>query len=374
MKEVARETIIGLFVFLFIFMTLITIMVCLPAPENVIGMATSTATSKVTVKNDVPVISAIPDQIWQRNNSITINLSSYCYDPEGFPLSYSNSVVNDINVTTNANTGIVIIVPPLDWGGIREVYFFVSDGPNKGVSNKVILTVEPLPPETEPEIIPDEPWIPTGCFYKWECDTWGECQPDNIQERICINKGNCPDNYRVPEKVRHCEYKGDEGDEGDEKETEDEVHPVPEKPAGEAENETIIQEGQKEDVNSGFKAHDFFLIGAILAAIGGALMLTSEIWLPFAGKWLFFAIAPRDRVFIAIDRQTARNLKQLAEIIKKMDKKTFDYHANTNNAKNRKDDFAEWIGKVAGDKRFASQLLKAKKTRAEYSRLINKRA
>jgi hypothetical protein len=41
------------------------------------------------------------------------------------------------------------------------------------------------------------------CRYLWDCGDWSDCV-NNIQTRICINEGSCPNIYKPPETRQEC--------------------------------------------------------------------------------------------------------------------------------------------------------------------------
>jgi len=50
----------------------------------------------------------------------------------------------------------------------------------------------------------------SGCSYDWECTAWvpSICQESKIQERICVNRGDCTGTIGMPNQTQTCEYLG----------------------------------------------------------------------------------------------------------------------------------------------------------------------
>lgn len=63
----------------------------------------------------------------------------------------------------------------------------------------------------------------------------------------------------------------------------------------------------------------------------------------------------QDKYFYLNDGRSLKSLKELAEALKNMDENTFKYHV----AKD-KNDFANWVKDVFGNKKLSSDLKKAK--------------
>jgi len=62
-----------------------------------------------------------------------------------------------------------------------------------------------------------------------------------------------------------------------------------------------------------------------------------------------------EKAFWFCDGQVAKNLKECAAILEKIDQKNFNYHVNAS-----KNDFARWIEAVFGKKPLAKQIEKIK--------------
>ena len=45
---------------------------------------------------------------------------------------------------------------------------------------------------------------PPGCFNRWNCTDWGECSPEGLQSRVCIDEGTCNDPQEI--EYQQCTY------------------------------------------------------------------------------------------------------------------------------------------------------------------------
>jgi hypothetical protein len=64
-----------------------------------------------------------------------------------------------------------------------------------------------------------------------------------------------------------------------------------------------------------------------------------------------FPDAPPEKCFWVNDGSILKNLRELPSALKQMPRETFVHHVNRG-----KNDFAEWIDKVIGEKRLANQV------------------
>jgi len=71
-------------------------------------------------------------------------------------------------------------------------------------------------------------------------------------------------------------------------------------------------------------------------------------------KKVLINISP-EKCFWVCDGQILKNLKELAESLKKMKKEVFNYHVTK-----EKNDFANWVKDVFGEEKLALELKKAK--------------
>ncbi len=85
--------------------------------------ASISANLTVTDINTPPVLlSPIPNQTWQQDTSITpFDLDSYFYDFDGDALTYTYTLIDDIDVTIDANN-IVTFTPLAGISGTRYIY------------------------------------------------------------------------------------------------------------------------------------------------------------------------------------------------------------------------------------------------------------
>ena len=76
---------------------------------------------------------------------------------------------------------------------------------------------------------------------------------------------------------------------------------------------------------------------------------------------------PEDKAFWLCDGRVLRNLNDLSEALKNMDKGVFDHHVN-----NEKNDFSSWIRDVVGDDRLAKGLMKIKTVKGTLKKISTK--
>ncbi len=86
------------------------------------------------------LISNIPNQDFDEDNSTIINLSAYFIDPDGNPLTYS--VSGNSNIVIQINSGVATLTPNQDWNGQETITFRATDTDNNFVdSNPVTITI-----------------------------------------------------------------------------------------------------------------------------------------------------------------------------------------------------------------------------------------
>ena len=100
-------------------------------------------TLNVTPVNDAPkLLTAIPNQTWDEDNSILINLSNYFTDIDGDELNYSCNGTVNIKINASNLTKTVNLTPDLNWYGTNSLKCYAYDGSGLSLSsNLVILTV-----------------------------------------------------------------------------------------------------------------------------------------------------------------------------------------------------------------------------------------
>ncbi|MEM4268049.1 MAG: DUF5752 family protein [Candidatus Woesearchaeota archaeon] len=69
-------------------------------------------------------------------------------------------------------------------------------------------------------------------------------------------------------------------------------------------------------------------------------------------------------VFWLCDRRTLKNLEQLSDALADMNDDVFRYHVNS-----EKNDFANWIYNIIGDKQLASSIRKLKTKKAIHAKI-----
>ena len=99
----------------------------------------------VTVNNtdDSPVLKAnIPTINWTEDSITTFNLSNYFMSIDNDTLKYNFTLVNNITIHVNNNTGIANFTPAANFSGIRYVIFYALDSNNNATpSNNATLNV-----------------------------------------------------------------------------------------------------------------------------------------------------------------------------------------------------------------------------------------
>ena len=78
----------------------------------------------------------------------------------------------------------------------------------------------------------------------------------------------------------------------------------------------------------------------------------------------FLSNGPSDRMFWVHDGHSFSNIEGLANELHSMDDKTFKYHSNK-----EKKDFSNWVSEVIGDKKLASDIMKAKNRISAYKKV-----
>lgn len=106
----------------------------------------------LNVPNAPPyLIKDIPNQSWPANQSNlnAFDLDDYFMDPEGSPLYFYNSTVQNMNIFINSTTHEVSFFPQEGFSGIRNVTFYASDSMYDTLSNVVTLFVglDTTPPQ-----------------------------------------------------------------------------------------------------------------------------------------------------------------------------------------------------------------------------------
>ena len=101
-------------------------------------------TINVSNVNDDPILnSTIPNQTWNEDSSITINLNSYFSDPDNDSLIYSITMQPE-NMTASISNGIATLVPDNNFYGASGIQFQAADGSSSVSSNVVELTILPV--------------------------------------------------------------------------------------------------------------------------------------------------------------------------------------------------------------------------------------
>ncbi len=89
--------------------------------------------------NDAPFLkSQIPNQTWNEDTNITLNLSNYFGDVDG-DLSYS--IVGNSNINAEISGNMIKFVPNQNWNGEREILINATDSEFSVASNNFLLKV-----------------------------------------------------------------------------------------------------------------------------------------------------------------------------------------------------------------------------------------
>jgi len=98
-------------------------------------------TINVSNINDAPMLtSQIPNQTWNEDNSIAINLSSYFNDPDNDALTFE-ILAQPENISIEIINGIATLTPDDNFNGMASIQFNASDGSLSKESNVVGLTI-----------------------------------------------------------------------------------------------------------------------------------------------------------------------------------------------------------------------------------------
>ena len=111
-------------------------------------------TLTVSPVNDAPVLTnSIPDQIWNEDTSLVLNLSKYFTDVDS-KLNYS--AVGNSQISVNFSDDTATLIPAKDWNGKETIKINASDGEFNVLSNEINLTVSPVNDAPVLNLINDE--------------------------------------------------------------------------------------------------------------------------------------------------------------------------------------------------------------------------
>jgi len=173
--------------------------------------STASAVLNITVynTNDPPEFNGpIENQSWQENTKwVAFDLDNYFSDPDNDALTYTKSVLNNIDVSIDEKN-IVSFTPIADWTGVEYITFFAWDpsGANAS-SNDIMLTVlsEQVPQTTSPAGGGGAGGF-AKCIPEWYCTEWGPCLPEGYQTRQCTDLHDCGTLLHRPNVTQACEY------------------------------------------------------------------------------------------------------------------------------------------------------------------------
>jgi len=121
------------------------------------------------VNNPPTLTSNIPDQIWDEDTILNLDLSPYFSDVDGDTLTYT-IILNptDINVVINGN--ISTLTPNADWNGINTIQFRADDS-NGGTVDSNVVNLNVTPVNDAPLIISTPITTGTeGYLYNYDVD------------------------------------------------------------------------------------------------------------------------------------------------------------------------------------------------------------
>ncbi len=103
------------------------------------GVDSNIVTLTVNGVNDAPLYSTISNITLDKNENITINVSSYFFDIENDVLIFSATHSN--NLTVIFNSSMATIVPDENWGGLASLIFKAQDGNATTSANNISVIV-----------------------------------------------------------------------------------------------------------------------------------------------------------------------------------------------------------------------------------------
>ena len=179
--------------------------------------AINTTDSVNLVANRAPVLRFnLPNVTWNEDTTLLYyDLDDYFSDPDGDSLTYSTTIVLEVDISINPVTHRPTFVPKPNYCGITTLYFFARDPEGLSAkSNLVYLTVVCMP---EPVVgYPTAAAAGGGgggiarvvCIEYWKCSDWGDCIPTNLMYRTCLDLNNCNTTFTKPNESMECVYIG----------------------------------------------------------------------------------------------------------------------------------------------------------------------
>jgi hypothetical protein len=164
--------------------------------------------------NNPPVQTALlPNQTWVQETAITpFDLDMYFYDPDGDAITYTNVLLDDVDISIDPSSHYVTFTPMTGVFGTRYVTFFAWDPYYANTSSNVVTLII-TPKETQEEEAPtssssggggSSAGIPPICMPRWYCRPWGQCEPDNLRKRECYDLNNCSTSIGKPNITEPC--------------------------------------------------------------------------------------------------------------------------------------------------------------------------
>lgn len=138
--------------------------------------------------NSVPALSLIPNQTWDEDTTLTINLTAYSSDLDEDDLNWSYSPLNNIIITIDNNTGIATLVPNSNWFGVEYVIFTATDNIDNANSNNITLIINDVAESSSSSGGGGGGGGGGSSIKYYKCSEWGEwsiCN-NNQQTRVCL--------------------------------------------------------------------------------------------------------------------------------------------------------------------------------------------
>lgn len=175
------------------------------------------ATDDFVIANNPPVlVRNLPNETWNMNTIlISIRLDDYFIDPDGDKLTYTATMVPNIQIIIDNITSRITYRPDANWYGNRSVIFRATDPYGLyAESNIVFLEVVYVQPPAPPNIPTPSATGGGGgggggampCEEVWDCSPWGPCLPNGIRTRKCADLALCDTDLLKPNESEICGY------------------------------------------------------------------------------------------------------------------------------------------------------------------------
>jgi len=160
------------------------------------GLLSSEVNITITVLesgNHPPIFETVPDQAWNQNSNLSLNLCQYSYDPDGDLISFTATPIENISVLIDGCNATLI--PDIDYSGVSHVVFTASDNLLLTDSNNVTLTVVG----------------PGLCIPNWTRTYTGDgaCTVNDTRLVVYTDLNNCNNTINLPSdngSIDYCDY------------------------------------------------------------------------------------------------------------------------------------------------------------------------